>query len=64
MKRAILPAKPFLSMREIRVAFGYSPQYRVWLSNEKGFPRPISRQYPAAEVIARARRHGWTVEVV
>lgn len=62
--RAVLSAKPYLTMKEIRAAFGYSPQYRVWLSNEKGFPKPKARLYDTASVVAWARRHGWTVEVV
>lgn len=64
-KVAIFPAREILSFRELSVAFNgkISPQLRVWLSNKKGFPRPVERRYSAAAVIAWARENGWQVTV-
>lgn len=64
MRHAILPAKEYLTAREIKAAFKISPQLRIHYSRTRNFPRPVNRKYPAAEVIAWARAAGWHVQVV
>lgn len=64
MKHAIVIARPHMVMCEITAAFGYSRQYRVYLTNKKGFPRPINRRYDAAAVVSWARANGWVVGII